>query len=65
MWSGDQSFDALDPARFPQDLYMPFGATLTQAIKCALANCIAFSAVLGRAGPLEAFFVSLFGTIGF
>lgn len=41
------------------------GACLTQAIKCALANCIGFSAILGRAGPLEAFFVALFGTIGY
>lgn len=45
--------------------YLTYGATLVQAIKCALANCIAFSSILGRAGPLEAFFVALFGTIGF
>lgn len=42
-----------------------FGSCLTQALKCALANCIGFSAILGRAGPLEAFFVALFGTIGY
>lgn len=28
------------------------GSCLTQALKCALANCIGFSAILGRAGPL-------------
>jgi hypothetical protein len=42
-----------------------FGGCLTQAIKCALANCIAFSAILGRAGPLQAFFISWIGTFGF
>lgn len=41
------------------------GGCLTQAIKCALANCIAFSGILGRAGPLQAWFIALFGTIGF
>jgi hypothetical protein len=41
------------------------GSCLTQALKCALANCIGFSAILGRAGPLEAFFIALFGTIGY
>lgn len=41
------------------------GACLTQALKCALANCIGFSAILGRAGPLECFLIALFGTIGF
>ena len=46
-------------------LYEPFGATMTEAIKCALANCVAFSIVLGRAGPFEAFFLALFGTIGY
>lgn len=42
-----------------------FGACLTQALKCALANCIGFSAILGRAGPLEAFWIAMFGTVGF
>jgi len=28
------------------------GGCLTEALKCALANCIGFSAILGRAGPL-------------
>ena len=45
--------------------YLTYGATLVQAIKCSLANCIIFSAILGRAGPLEAFIIALFGTIGF
>jgi len=38
---------------------------LTDAVRCGLANSIAFSAILGRAGLLEAFFVSLIGTIGY
>lgn len=41
------------------------GACLTEALKCALANCIGFSAILGRAGPLEAFFIAAFGTVGY
>lgn len=48
-----------------QNLISAIGACLTQALKCALANCIGFSAILGRAGPLECFFVALFGTIGY
>ena len=42
-----------------------YGATLTQALKCALANCVAFSAVLGRTGPLGAFILTVFGTFAF
>jgi hypothetical protein len=34
-------------------------------LKCALANCIAFSGILGRAGPLQAFFIAAFGTVGY
>jgi len=41
------------------------GACLTQALKCALANCVAFSGILGRAGPLAAFIIAIIGTIGF
>jgi hypothetical protein len=41
------------------------GLSLTQALKCALANCVAFSGILGRAGPLAAFIIALVGTIGF
>lgn len=42
-----------------------YGATLTGAIQAALANVVAYSAILGKAGPLEAWFVALFGTFGF
>ena len=45
--------------------YLPYGATLTMALKASLANCVAFSSILGKAGPLEAWFVSAFGTFGF
>lgn len=40
-------------------------ATLTGGFRCALCNIIAFSSILGRAGPLEALFVVIFGTIGY
>jgi ammonium transporter Rh len=40
-------------------------ATLTGGFRCALANVIAFSSIMGRAGPLEAVFVVIFGTIGY
>lgn len=40
-------------------------ATLTGAFRCALSNVIAFSAIMGRAGPLESVFVVIFGTIGY
>lgn len=41
------------------------GQSLTDALKCSISNMIGFSAILGRAGPLEAFLISLFGTIGY
>lgn len=37
------------------------GATATGAFKCALALTIAFSAIVGRSGPLEILFLVLFG----
>ena len=40
-------------------------ATLTGGFRCALSNVIAFSAIMGRAGPLESVFVVIFGTIGY
>ena len=40
-------------------------ATITGGFRCALSNLIAFSAIIGRAGPLEALFVVIFGTIGY
>lgn len=42
-----------------------YRATLTDAVRCGLANSVAFSAILGRAGLVEAFVVSLIGTIGY
>jgi hypothetical protein len=42
-----------------------FQATITGGFRCALANLIAFSAIIGRAGPLESLFVVIFGTIGY
>lgn len=38
---------------------------LSMALRAALANCVAFSFILGKAGPLEAFFLSFLGTFGF
>lgn len=42
-----------------------YGNCITNAIKCALAVAAAFSSILGRAGPLECFLTTIFGTIGF
>jgi len=41
------------------------GQALTEAAYCGLANMIGFSAILGRAGPLEAFLISALGTVGY
>ena len=65
LWSGESNIGSDGIDMNTDDRYEPWGATMTQALRCALANCVAFSAILGRAGPLEAFFVALFGTIGF
>ena len=40
-------------------------ASLTSGFRCALSNLVAFSSILGRAGPLEAFIVVVVGTIGY
>lgn len=40
-----------------------YGMTAVQALKCSLANAIAFAAISGRAGPLEAMIISLIGTL--
>ena len=40
-------------------------ASLTSCFRCALSNLVAFSSILGRAGPLEAFIVVVVGTIGY
>lgn len=40
-----------------------YGITAVQAFKCSLANIIAFAAISGRAGPLEAMIISLIGTL--
>lgn len=42
-----------------------YGATGTGAFRCSLAILIAFSSVLGRAGPLEAWIISFFGSFGY
>jgi hypothetical protein len=42
-----------------------YSNTITTCFKCALAVLVAFSAILGRAGPLECLIVSLFGIVGF
>jgi hypothetical protein len=42
-----------------------YGNCMTNALKCALSVAVAFSAILGRAGHLECFFVVIFGTVGF
>lgn len=42
-----------------------YHATLSGAFRCALSNLVAFSAIIGRAGPLEALFVTVLGTIGY
>ena len=34
------------------DVRITYGATLSIALKAGLANCVAFSAILGKAGPL-------------
>lgn len=39
------------------------GNTAVGAFKCALSMCIAFAAIGGRAGPLEAFIIVIIGTI--
>ena len=42
-----------------------YNTTITGAFRCSLAIIIAFSSILGRAGPLEAWIVSLIGSIGY
>lgn len=42
-----------------------FSSTITGGFRCALAMLIAFSSVLGRAGPLEAWFITFFGVFGY
>lgn len=36
---------------------------MNEALKCSLAIIVAFSSILGRAGILEAYILSIFGTI--
>lgn len=40
-----------------------YGMTAVQAFKCAIANSIAFAAISGRAGPLEAIIITFIGTV--
>lgn len=42
-----------------------YSNTITTAFKCALAVMAAFSAILGRVGPLECLIVSAFGIFGY
>ena len=42
-----------------------FGLTALNAYKCSLAMVISFMGISGRAGPIEALFISILGTIGF
>jgi hypothetical protein len=44
---------------------MLYGNCISNALKCALAIVAAFSSILGRAGPLECYVVTVIGTIGF
>lgn len=41
------------------------GNMITQSFKCGLANIVAFSAIIGRGGPLEAVIISFIGSIGY
>lgn len=40
-----------------------YGLTAIEAFKCALSMSIAFAAIGGRAGPLEAIIICIVGTI--
>jgi len=40
-----------------------YGNTAVGALKCALALVIAFNAIGGRGGPLEAIIIVIFGTV--
>ncbi len=42
-----------------------YGNSMGNAFKCALAVVVAFSSILGRAGPLQCYVVTIIGTIGF
>ena len=42
-----------------------YANTITTSIKCGLSLLVAFSSILGRAGPLECLIVTLFGAMGF
>lgn len=41
----------------------PNYGNMNEALKCSLAIIVAFSSIIGRAGILEAYFLSVFGTI--
>lgn len=42
-----------------------YSNTITTALKCSLSLVVAFSSILGRAGPLQCFIVALIGTVGY
>jgi hypothetical protein len=52
-------------ATLPSTLYtkIHLGATVEQAFRAALSIVVAFSSLLGRAGPMEAFVLTLLGVI--
>ena len=42
-----------------------YSNTITSCFRCALAMIVAFSSIIGRAGALECFIVTLFGSFGY
>lgn len=42
-----------------------YSNTITTAFKCALSLVVAFSSILGRAGPLQCLILAVLGTFGF
>lgn len=64
-WTGNEQYYGDDFLIYVSEaygyVYRTFGATATGAFKMALTITIAFSAVVGRAGPLEILMFVLFG----
>lgn len=38
---------------------------MTEAVKCSIAMVVAFSSIVGKVGPLEAFIMCVIGTFGY
>lgn len=53
----------LSNSQLPAD--KSYGNCLSNCFKCALAIVAAFSSILGRAGALECYIVTVVGTVGF